>query len=50
MVIPVFVTMALGTPFLALMGVLSALGEWATEVLGRVRPHSPPLRGARSET
>lgn len=49
MVLPVFAVLALGAPFLALMGIISALGEWATEELGRLRLHPSPLPEARSE-
>lgn len=50
MVLPVFIALALGTPVLGLMGGVSALGEWATEEVVRLRPHPPTLPGSRSRT
>jgi hypothetical protein len=40
MVPPVFVALGLAAPLLAFMGLISALGEWATEALGKARGRS----------
>ncbi len=50
MVPPVFVALVLGAPLLALMGVVSALGEWMTEMMCRLHLRPSPLPGARNET